>query len=103
MEYRATESDILQPVFITIDDKEIEKRLNMLKDNYKNKEIENHIVLNMAIIASFVLNNKYEILKELCLVLTQAKGITGEIRNDMVKVLEEMIKYKLEDNENQVV
>ena len=103
MEYRATESDILQPVFITIDDKEIEKRLNMLKDNYKNKEIENHIVLNIAIIAIFVLNNKYEILKELCLVLTQAKGITGEIRNDMVKVLEEMIKYKLEDNENQVV
>lgn len=37
------------------------------------------------------------------MVLTQAKGITGEIRNDMVKVLEEMIKYKLEDNENQVV
>lgn len=59
MEYRATESDILQPVFITIDDKEIEKRLNMLKDNYKNKEIENHIVLNIAIIAIFVLNNKY--------------------------------------------
>ena len=101
-EYRSTESDILQPVFITIDDKEIRKRLNILKDNCKNKEIENHIVLNIAIIAIFVLNNKYEILKELCLILKHSKGINGEIRKDMVKVLEEMIKFKLEGNNNQV-
>ena len=103
MEYHSTESDIFQPVFITIDDKEIEKRLNILKDNYKNREIENHIVLNIAIIAIFVLNNKYEILKELCLILKQSKGINGELKNDMIKVLEEMIKFKLQDNKNQVM
>ena len=103
MEYRATASDVLQPVFITIDDEEIDKRLNILRDNSKNKKIENHIVLNIAIIAIFVLNNTYEILKELCLILTRAKGIKGVIRNDMVKILEEMIKYKLQDDKDQVV
>jgi hypothetical protein len=102
-EYRATESDVLQPVFITIDDKEIRKRLNILKDNCKNKEIENYIILDIAIISIFVLNNKYEILKELCLILKHAVGIEGKIRMDMVKVLEEMIKYKLRDNKEQVM
>ena len=102
-EYRSTESDVLQPVFITIDDDEIKKRLNILKDNINNKEIANHIILNIAIIAIFVLNNKYEILKELCLILKDSKGIKGEIRSDMVKVLEEMIKYKLQDNKEQVM
>lgn len=102
-EYRSTDSDILQPVFITIDDKEIKKRLNILKDNYKNKEIENYIILNIAIIAIFVLNNRYEILKELCMILTQSEGIKGPIRRDMAKVLEEMIKYKLQDNVEQVM
>lgn len=62
-EYRSTESDVLQPVFVTIDDEEIQKRLNILKDNYKNNEIENYIVLNIAIIAIFVLNKKYDVLK----------------------------------------
>ncbi|WP_462315115.1 hypothetical protein [Methanobrevibacter sp.] len=102
-EYRATESDVLQPVFITIDDKEIRKRLNILKDNCKNREIENHIILNIAIISIFVLENEYEILKELCLILAQSEGIKGKIRSDMVKVLEEMIKYKLYGNEEQVM
>lgn len=102
-EYRATESDVLQPVFITIDDDEIKKRLNILKDNINNKEIENHIILNIAIIAIFVLNNKYEILKKLCLILMHSKGIKGEIRVDMVKVLVEMIKFKLKDNKDQVM
>jgi len=102
-EYRSTDSDILQPVFITIDDKEIKKRLNILKDNYRNKEIENHIILNIAIIAIFVLNNRYEILKELCMILTQSDGINGPIRRDMAKVLEEMIKYKLQDNVEHVM
>lgn len=101
-EYRSTESDVLQPVFITIDDKEIKKRLTLLKDNYKNDEIENSIVLNIAIISIFLLNNKYGVLKELCAILTQSKGIKCEIRKDMTKVLEEMIKYKLKDNKNQV-
>ena len=77
-EYRSTDSDILQPVFITIDDEEINKRLNILKDNYRNKEIENHIILNIAVIAIFVLNNKYEILKELCMILTKSCGINGQ-------------------------
>ena len=102
-EYRATESDVLQPVFITIDDKEIRKRLNILKDNCKNREIENHIILNIAIISIFVLENEYEILKELCLILAQSEGIKGKIRSDTVKVLEEMIKYKLYGNEEQVM
>ena len=102
-EYRATEFDVLQPVFITIDDKEIRKRLNILKDNCKNREIENHIILNIAIISIFVLENEYEILKELCLILAQSEGIKGKIRSDMVKVLEEMIKYKLYGNEEQVM
>lgn len=64
-EYRSTESDVLQPVFITIDDKEIKRRLNILKNNSKKEDIKNSIVLNIAIIAIFVLNDKYEILKEL--------------------------------------
>ena len=102
-EYRSTESDVLQPVFVTIDDEEIQKRLNILKDNYKNNEIENYIVLNIAIIAIFVLNKKYDVLKELCIILTQSNGIKGEIRRDMTKVLEEMIKYKLNDNAEQVM
>lgn len=102
-EYRSTQSDVLQPVFITIDDKEIERRLNILKDNCKNNDIENYIVLNIAIISIFVLNNKYEVLKELCKILTQSEVIRGDIRNDMTSVLEEMIKYKLKDNKNQVL
>ena len=101
-EYRSTQSDVLQPVFITIDDDEIKKRLNILRNNYKNKKIENNIVLNIAIIAIFVLKDRYEILKELCTILTQSKAIKGKIRRDMAKVLEEMIKYKLQDNKNQV-
>ena len=102
-EYRSTQSDILQPVFIIIDDEEIERRLNILKDNCQNMDIENYIVLNIAIISIFVLNNKYEVLKELCEILTQSEGIKGDIRNDMTSVLEEMIKYKLKDNKNQVL
>lgn len=102
-EYRSTESDILQPVFITIDDEEIEKRLNILKNNIKNSDIPNHIVLNIAIISIFVLNKKYEILKELCRILTRSIGIKGKIKRDMTKVLEEMIKYKLQDNKTQVM
>ena len=102
-EYRSTQSDVLQPVFITIDDKEIEKRLNILRDNCQKDEIENYIVLNIAIISIFVLNRKYEILKELCKILSQSKGIKGDIRNDMTSVLEEMIKYKLRENKNQVM
>ena len=101
-EYRSTESDVLQPVFITIDDEEIEKRLNILRSNIKNIDIENHVILDIAIISIFVLNNKYEILKELCGILKESVGITGKIKNDMAKVLEEMIKYKLQDDENQV-
>ena len=101
-EYRSTQSDVLQPVFITIDDEEIEKRLNILKDNIKNNDIENHIVLNIALISIFVLNNKYEILKTLCEILKNCEGIKGKIKIDMTKVLEEMIKYKLKDNKNQV-
>lgn len=102
MEYRSTQSDVLQPVFITIDDGEIEKRLNILKDNYRNNEMENYIVLNIAMISIFVLNNKFKVLKELCTILKQSNAIKGEIRKDMTKVLEEMIKYKLQDNKNQV-
>ncbi len=101
-EYRSTESDVLQPVFITIDDKEIKKRLNILKNNIMNKDIENYVVLNIAIISIFVLNNKYDVLKELCKILTQSIGIKGKIKRDMTKVLEEMIKYKLQDDKNQV-
>ena len=101
-EYRSTESDVLQPVFITIDNDEIKKRLNILKRNIQNKELENAVVLNIAIISIFVLENKYKILKELCEVLTQSIGITGKIKRDMTKILEEMIKYKLQDNETQV-
>lgn len=102
-EFRSTESDVLQPVFITIDDEEIKKRLNILKDNYRNKEMENCIILNIAVIAIFVLNNKYEILNELCIILNESKAIKGKIKKDMVRVLEEMIKYKLKDNKNQVI
>ena len=102
-EYRDTASDVLQPIFITITDEEIEKRLNILKNNSKNKKIKNHVILNIAIIAIFVLNNPYEILKELCLILTRSEGIKGEIRNDMAKLLEDMIKYKLQDNKYQVM
>lgn len=102
-EYRSTQSDVFQPVFITIDDKEIRKRLNILKDNCQKEDIENYIVLNIAIIAIFVLNNEYEILKELCEILSQSKGIKGDIRNDMTSVLEEMVNCKLKDNKNQVM
>ncbi len=102
-EYHSTESDILKPIFITIDEKEIKKRLNILKNNIQNKNIENSIVLNIAIISIFVLENKYEILKELCKILKEAKGLTGKIKNDMAKILEEMIKYKLKYDENQVI
>ena len=101
-EYLSTQSDVLQPVFITIDAEEIEKRLNILKDNINNKHIPNHIVLNIAIISIFVLEKKYEILKELCEILKHAIGIKGKIKRDMTKVLEEMIKYKLKDDKDQV-
>ena len=102
-EYRSTDSDILQPVFITINDKEIERRLEVLKNNIENDNIENYIVLNIAIISIFVLNKEYEILKELCEILIHSEGIKGKIKSDMTKILEEMIKYKLKQNRNQVM
>jgi hypothetical protein len=89
-------------VFITIDCEEIEKRLNILKSNIENEDIENHVVLNIGLISIFVLENRYEILKESCEILTQATGIKGKIKRDMTKVLEEMIKYKLKNNKTQV-
>ena len=101
-EYHSTESDILKPIFITFDDAEIEKRLNTLRNNIDNKEIENHIVLDIAMISIFVLNNRYEVLHELCRIVQDAVGIKGRIKDDVVRVLSEMIKYKLKDNPEEV-
>jgi len=101
--YKSTESDILQPVFICIDGKEIQKRLNILKAHINNKEIENHIILNIAIISIFVSNKKYDILKELWGIINNAVGITGEIKEDMTIVLENMIKYKLKNEKTKTM
>lgn len=38
----------------------------------------------------------------MCGILKASKGIKGEIKNDMVLVLREMIKYKLKDDKNKV-
>lgn len=100
--YKSTDSDILEPVFITINEEEINKKLNILNNNINNKNIENYIVLDIALISIFVLKNKYEILKQLCWILKNAIGINGKIKKDMTKVLSEMIKLKLQDNPKQV-
>ena len=100
--YKQTESDILEPVFITIDETEINKRLNILNNNINNKNIKNSMVLDISLISIFVLKNRYKILKQLCLILKNAIGIKGKIKKDMTKVLSEMIKLKLQDSPRRV-
>ena len=53
-------------------------------------------------IAIFVENNRYEVLKELCTVLKESAGIHGKIRRDVMHVLEEIIKYKLKDEPEKI-
>lgn len=101
--YKSTESDILKPKFICIDDEEIEKRLELLENNIFNEDIEEHIIINIGLISIFVLNNRYEVLKKLCELISASTSIKGEIREQMIKILSEMIKFKLQDDELKVL
>ena len=98
--YKATESDILQPKIITIDEKAIDKKLNNIRGILKdNKPMENKVVLDFALIAIFIETNKYTILKETCILFKSANQINKDIRKDIILVLVEMIKYHFKDDE----
>ena len=88
---------------ICIDDESIKKRLNTLRKKVNNKEIiEDSIVLDFSLIAIFVRNNKYKILKELCDLFKRAEQITGKIRDDTALVVCEMIKYHFKNNPDKI-
>lgn len=75
----------------------------MLEDNIKNNAfIENYMMLNFAIIAIFVENNHYEILKKLC-ELFKSVNRKGKIKDDMALIVSEMIKFHLRNDKNKVL
>jgi len=102
-EYKSTESDITKPKILCMDYKELQKRLNTLKRKINNNEkIENHTLLDFGIIAIFIRENKYPVLKELCELFKKAKNIPKELERDLVLVLESMIKTQLKNNNEQI-
>lgn len=102
MEYCSTKSDILRPIFVSFDKDEINKKLNILKNNIKNKNLKNGVILDIALISIFVMHDIYEVLKQLCNILKDIYIENDKFRRDLVLVVDEMIKYKLKDDENKV-
>ena len=102
--YESTKSDITQPQFIYIDDNEIKIRLNNLENKIINNcEINNFEVLDFAIIAIFVKQNKNEILEKLCNLYKDAKQIKGPIRNNLSIVLDWMVKTHFKGNKEKIL
>ena len=102
-EYKSTESDITKPKILCMDYNELQKRLNTLKRKINNNEkIENHILLDFGIIAIFLRENKYPVLKELCQLFKKADEIPKELERDLALVLESMIKIHLKNNNEQI-
>ena len=103
-EYKSTESDITKPKIICLDYKELQKRLNTLKQKINNNEkIENHILLDFGIIAIFLRKNKYSILKELCQLFKKTNQIPKKLERDIVLVLESMIKTHLKNDNEKIM
>ena len=100
-EYESTESDITRPVFIYMDNEEIEKRLNNLEAKIiSRKDLEKPEILDFGIIAIFAEDKA--IIENLCNLYKDSKYVKGEIRNDMALILDSMIKTRFKGDNKKI-
>ena len=99
--YKRSLSKFTKPLFIVIDEAEINKRLNNLETKIKYNNVEDYELLDFAIIPIFAQKNQEQILEKLCHLYQKLDQMENEIKTKISVILESMINKHVRSKEKQ--
>ena len=93
-EFKRTASDILKPIYIHMDEEEVNERLNNLEEKISNhKQLSDDEALDIAFLPMFASKNKaYDITEKVTHLFRKDTSLTGAFRNDIAFGLSIMIR-----------